>query len=155
MEELFNNKELLNVYVSTLEEIDSMNYRNKVYYNIIYLWLKNKLNKKNIEDYLLKKKIETIAIYGVGNLGELLYDELKNSNKISIKYLVDQGNVNNNIYKEPIIKLEQIHNMEKVDFIIVTPIYAYDKIKNNLNELGVKKIVCIDSIITEIYYGNC
>lgn len=152
MEQLFGKKELLDLYVNTLDEIDSMNYRNKVYYNILYLWLKNKLNNKSIEDYFLKNKIKTIAIYGAGNLGELLYDELKNSSKVNIKYLIDQGNINKNLYRIQIIKLEQVSNVEEVDCVVVTPIYAYDSIKENLNKLGIKKIVAIDDIITEIYY---
>ncbi|MCY6959576.1 hypothetical protein [Clostridium brassicae] len=148
----FGDKELLNLYVNTLDEVDSMNYRNKVYYSILYLWLKNKLNNKNIEDYFLKNKIKTIAVYGAGNLGELLYDELKNSNKVYTKYLIDQGNVNKKNYQIPIIKLEQLSNMEEVDCIVVTPIYAYDQIKENLSKLGLNKIMCIDDIVTEIYY---
>lgn len=152
MEKIFNDEKLRNLYVTTLDEIDFMNYRNKLYYKMLYLWLKNKLNNKNLEDYFLKNQINTIAIYGAGNLGELLYDELKNSNKIHIKYFIDQSNINGNLYKIPIINLEQIHNVEEIDFIIVTPIYAYDEIRENLNKLGFKKLMCIDDIITEIYY---
>lgn len=151
MEQLFGNKEIFKLYVSTLDEIDSMNYRNKIYYNILYLWLKNKLNNKSIEDYFLENEIKTIAIYGAGNLGELLYCELKDSVKISVKYLIDQSNANKSLYKVPLVNLDQINRMEEVEGIIVTPIYAFDAIKENLNKFGLKNVLCIDEIITEIY----
>lgn len=151
MENLFNNDEFFNLYISTIEPLDSMNHRNKIYYNILYLWLKNQLNNKSIEAYLLQNKIKTVAIYGAGNLGELLYDELKNSNKIIIKYIIDQSNANKNFYKIPVIKTEHIRNIEDVDCIIVTPIYAFDVIAENLRRFKFKNIVCIDDIIIKIY----
>ncbi|MCY6353984.1 hypothetical protein [Clostridium sp. ZS2-4] len=151
MEQLFGNKGILQLYVSTLDEIDSMNYRNKVYYNILYLWFKNKLNNKNIDSYFSENEIKTIAIYGVGNLGELLYDELKESNKIDVKYLIDQSNEDKNLYKVPIVKPEQVKSMEKVDCVVVTPIYAFDVIKKGLDKLEFKNIICIDDIIIKIH----
>lgn len=151
MEDLFDNSKFLNLYRSTVELLDSDNYRNKVYYNILYLWIKNNLNYKNIESYLLENELKTISIYGAGNLGELLYDELKSSKKITIKYIIDQSNVNKNYYEVPIIKLDQIENIEIVDCIIVTPIYAYDVIEDKLKQFGFKNIVCIDDIIIKIY----
>lgn len=151
MENLFNDDEFFNLYASTIEQVDSMSYRNKVYYNILYLWLKNQLNNKSIEAYLLQNEIKTIAIYGAGNLGELLYDELKVSNKITIKYIIDQSNVNKNLYKIPVIKPEQIMNIEDIDCIIVTPIYAFDAIAENLKQFQFKNIVCIDDIIIKIH----
>lgn len=151
VEEVFSNNEFLNLYNSTIQSLDSMNYRNKVYYNVLFLWLKNKLNNKNIENYLLQKDIKTIAIYGAGNLGELLYDELKISNKVTIKYIIDQSNVNGSLYEVPVIKPEQIKEIESVDCIVVTPIYAFDVIGKNLKQLDSKNIICIDDIIIEMY----
>lgn len=151
MVELLNNNEFSNLYASTIEPLDSMCYRNKVYYNILYLWLKNKLNNKSIENYLLQNGIKTIAIYGAGNLGELLYNELKPSKNITINCLIDQEDVSKSLYRIPVIKPKEIKDIKNLDCIVVTPIYAFDEIEEVLKQFEFSNIICIDEIIIKMY----
>lgn len=139
------------LYVDTLKKLDSMNYRNKSYYEVLYYWMKNKNGGKSISDYLLEKSIKSIGIYGAGNLGELLFSELKNENKILIKYIIDRSSSNEIFFNTPILKLKQLKNVDKVDCIIVTPIYAFEEIKDDLKKVQINNLLCIDDIIFDIY----
>ncbi len=93
------------------------------YYYIIREWMVNKQNGKTIEKYLEKNNISNIAIYGMGTLGKMLYDDIKNTN-IKISYIVDKVS-EKNWGEIPMINLKDIKNYPIVDAIIITPIYDY------------------------------
>lgn len=151
MEKLILNDINFEIYNDTLKKIDSMWFRNKSYYGILFHWLKNKNNNKNITNYLLKQNIKTVGIYGAGNLGELLFDELKNDDEISIKCIIDRDCSNGNFLNTPIIQMEQLKENYDVDCIIVTPIYAFEEINKDLKNIGIKNVIGIDDIVFNIY----
>ncbi|ENK1242704.1 hypothetical protein AB2063_000826 [Clostridium botulinum] len=139
------------IYNSTVDKLDSMYFRNMLYYKVLYYWIKNNSNNKSISDYLLDNGVNSVAIYGAGNLGEILYDELKREKKILIKYIIDKSSSNSSFNNTPIFKPEEINSISKVDYIIITPIYAFGDIQANLKKLGIKNVICIDDIIFKIY----
>lgn len=93
------------------------------YYYIIQEWMFNKQKGKTIENYLEKNNIYNIAIYGMGTLGKMLYDDIKNTN-IKISYIIDKT-LEKNWDEVPIINLKDIKDYPMVDAIIITPIYNY------------------------------
>ncbi len=93
------------------------------YYYIIQEWMFNKQKGKTIENYLEKNNINNIAIYGMGTLGKMLYDDIKNTN-IKISYIIDKT-LEKNWDEVPIINLKDIKDYPMVDAIIITPIYNY------------------------------
>ena len=63
----------------------------KSYYNMLNQWLSLKQEGKSLEKYFVDNGYKTIAIYGMGEMGNRLYDELKDSKEVTIKYAVDQN----------------------------------------------------------------
>ena len=119
---------------------------------ILEQWLTNKIYKKENADYILDNfKIKTVAIYGAGKLGELIYDDLLNS-ALDIKYFIDRnadelyyGIDDMNIYN-----LEEIKEAEPVEMIIVTPYKQFDAIRSDLQ--GILNFSPIVISLEEIIY---
>lgn len=121
-------------------------YRFKAYYDMLRKWIEAKQGGKSLEDLLLKKGYKNIAIYGMGDVGNLLLDELKNTN-INVVYGID-----NNAFIQS-CKLEIVKpqdGLKKVDAIIVSAIFAYDEIVGMLEPLVDCPIVAMDDLIYEI-----
>ena len=118
----------------------------KGYYNILNYWMDLKQSGDNICKYFHLNNYKRIAIYGMGELGFHLMDELKNSD-IEVVYGIDDG------LNSPRVKTEIKHNgdeLEDVDMIVVTPVFAFDKIKNNLE----KRVSCPIISLEEVIYSN-
>ncbi len=99
------------------------------YYETLAQWLTNIQNGLHIEDYLKEKGVQTVAIYGMGELGILLYNELKKSSDIQVLYGIDQSGVSaiddfDVYYPED--------DLPDVDLVIVTPISYMDEIVSKL-----------------------
>lgn len=144
---------LHNYSTKIIGKIEEQKMIYKLYYNITNKWLKNKNNNILIEKYLLSKNINNIAIYGIGELGKRLYEELKSS-KINVLCFIDR-NANNddmNDYNINVINLNEVKNIEKIDAIIITPMYAFESIKKSLLETGINCniIFDLDEIISQI-----
>lgn len=118
------------------------------YYSILQQWLKDKQldNLKEKLECLSEKKV---AIYGMGVLGELLYNELKACD-IHCEAFVDK---NADVLVEgidglPVVTVDEIDE-NKVDVIIVTVTFAFDEIADEIySKLGSGvEIVSLDSIL--------
>ncbi|MBU5477601.1 hypothetical protein KQI69_00080 [Eubacterium sp. MSJ-13] len=122
------------------------------YYTILSQWMTNKLEDKKSSEYLEKQNIKTVAIYGMGNLGELLYQELKPSD-IEVKYFVDKNaeKLYYGIDELPIVSVEKLNDVDGVDAIIVTPTFAYDSIEENIKSvLADCKILSLEDIVFDM-----
>lgn len=108
-------------------------------------WIQNKNEKKEIADYLLKKGIHSIAIYGMNYIGETLHIELKNT-PIKVEYAIDQNA--ETMYAECDI-FSPKEELPQVDMVIVTPLTGFDVIKDMLE----KKVSCKIVSIEDIVYG--
>lgn len=127
-------------YESTLKEVNR--YRKK--YEFMYQWMKLKQNGIELMEFFQDRKLESIAIYGMGDLGELLYKELED-NKI-IKFGIDRQLKQNKI---PIYSLENVK--EKVDAIVITPVLITDEIEDQIYEiLGEQTTFVFEEILFEL-----
>lgn len=118
--------------------------RLKKYYQLTNRWLKNNQRGQKTAEYFVGEK--TIAIYGTGELGTLLYDDLKGSS-VSIQFFIDQdeGLFFDNI---PIIRPSAVVVRPEVDEIIITPIHCFREIKMKIEEAGFKgKITSLEDVI--------
>ena len=90
--------------------------------------------------------VKNVAIYGLGNWGELIYDEIKNQKDFCL-YGIDE-------------KKTKFHNIEikrlgddlnGIELIIVSVFIEFNVIKESLERNGYKgKIVSISSIIDNL-----
>ena len=108
------------------------------YYYTLREWIFNKQNGKSIEEYFQNNNIKTVAIYGIGTLGKLLYNDIKNYD-IKIQYIIDNSCADIKKYQGvPIIKLKDIKLCLNVDAIIITPIGNYIEIIQDIEKYDTK-----------------
>lgn len=117
----------------------------KGYYSMLNVWLALKQEGKSLEKYFIDNGYKTIAIYGMGEMGNRLYDELKNTS-IEVKYAVDKEA--SSVYSELNV-IEKEDKMEKVDAMIVTATFAFDEIEEELNKLVEFPIISLEDVIYE------
>lgn len=118
----------------------------KGYYNLLNQWLILKQEGKNLSAYFEKNNYKTIAIYGMGEMGNRLYDELKGTG-IEVKYAVDKNAATT--YSElDVVDPEEVE-FEKVDCIVVTATFAFDEIEETLDALVDFPIVSLEDVVYE------
>lgn len=92
-----------------------------------WLWLK--LQNKNIKTYFEKENYHSIAIYGIGEIGNRLFEELTRTSDIEIKYAIDS--IDDKVHS--VLKVySQNDELPQVDVIVVTVDYIFEQIKEKL-----------------------
>ena len=109
-------------------------------------WLLLKQEGKSLEKYFAENGYKTIAIYGMGEMGNRLYDELKNSSVVEIKYAIDKNAAGT--YSELEV-FDPDDEMTEVDAVIVTAIFAFDEIEDELSEKIQCPIISLEDVVYE------
>lgn len=112
------------------------------YYHLLNKWLKFKQRGHSIEDYFHKNSIYSIAIYGYKELGERLYDDLKETD-IEVKYIIDK-NVGRVHAEVDVYGPDE--KLPKVDAIVITATYYYDEIEDELYEMVDCPIISLEDL---------
>ena len=113
------------------------------YYHILNQWLMIYQNGDSLVSYFVDNKYKSIAIYGYKELGERLYDELKDSD-VEVKYIIDR--TADNIYAEVDAYTPDDVLME-VDAVIVTASYYFEEIEKMLGDKLDCPIVSIGDVV--------
>ena len=127
-----------------IDEEKKMNGKNVCIMKMLNQWIRNKNEGKSIAEYLLVNGYKRVAIYGMGFVGENLFEELRHTG-IEVKYAID-NNADNLAYGNlNIIKPDK--NMKHIDVIIVTAIYYYDEIEETLRTITDDSVISLEEII--------
>lgn len=116
--------------------------RYESYWRIMDKWLTWKEKGQTAADVLRAKGITKIAIYGVGMLSRHFIYDLSGSD-IEIVCGIDKNGVKEEM-GFPVIGTEE--DIPESDAIIVTPVYDFLSIKQQLGEKGYKNIISIESL---------
>jgi prephenate dehydrogenase len=112
-------------------ELNNTNYENDGFITM-KRWLENRNEGKTFVDYFKKCRFRKIAIYGAGDMGKLLYAEIKDSD-IEVLFFVDR---NAEGIREmdgiPVVTIDRISKMPEVDIIVITPAGNFDAISQAL-----------------------
>ncbi len=111
-------------YNSDIDKIEKLSE----FYNILVQWVSLKEKGITIDRFMKKNGYRTAAIYGMKELGELLYDEMKNAG-IHIEYIVDQF-CDPIFIDVPVIKPDE--SLFPTDVIIVTAVHYFEEIRKLL-----------------------
>lgn len=117
------------------------------YKNIYSQWLALHQAGMLIADYLKRKNVRKIAIYGYGELGAHLINELKNT-EIEIVCLIDQQN------KFPFSGIKVVKPDEfdgNVNWVITTPLLHFREIKEYLNKRNSCRIVSLEDVLEDMW----
>lgn len=120
----------------------------KEFYGLLVQWVKNDQNAKRIANYFTEKGYKTAAIYGIKEIGELLYSALEGTD-ITVKYIIDKSEKPDN-FPVPVVLPDG--ELEAVDVIVVTAIHYYDDIEELLEKRVPYDIISVEDIIYEL--GN-
>ena len=135
-----------NLSKKKIDEKDRKVDKFKQYYNVLIQWLELKQKGKKLDDFFVKNSIKTVAIYGMGEMGTRLYEELKNGN-VEVKYAIDK-NADSTYSELKVIETEDIR--DDVDAIVVSAIFAFDEIREELEKKVNCQILSLDDIVYSI-----
>lgn len=130
----------------TLEQKNDILKKVHVLYCAFDRWLQIRQEGRTLAEYFEKHNYKTVAIYGMKELGERLLDELKDSD-VKVCYAIDKNA--DQIYADVDIVTPD-DELEPVDVIVVTAIYYFDEIAENLSEKVDYPIVSLEDIVYEV-----
>ncbi len=119
--------------IEHLQDYQSLNFRGeylRLEYNnnVLKRWLEWKLQNISLEHFFIKNGYKNIAIYGMGYLGVLLWQELRGK-EVAVEYFLERQG-------KPDYMGVAVYGIEdmrpKVDVIVVTVVHQYDLIRNEL-----------------------
>ena len=139
---LITGKKMQKLMEQEIKKVDKF----KKYYNLLNQWLALKQQGKSLEMYFLENQYKTIIIYGMGEIGNRLYEELKNS-RIEIKYAIDKKVI---IEYDDLEIMELSNSMEQADVVVVTAIFAFDEIKKSIEDKFQCDIISLEDVIFEL-----
>ncbi|WP_177201652.1 hypothetical protein [Butyrivibrio proteoclasticus] len=113
------------------------------------MWISQYIQQKKISDFVVKNGYKNIAIYGWGDLGKRLYDELIQNSEINLRYIVDRADIKeiNSLCK--CVKNANDIN-EKIDLLIITPFIEFDTIKDSINNDKIMQIFSLEDLVYEM-----
>ncbi|MDF2541076.1 MAG: hypothetical protein K0S47_794 [Herbinix sp.] len=118
----------------------------KGYYETLNQWMQLKQEGKSLEQYFDQNGYKSIAIYGMGELGNRLYFDLKDSN-IQIKYAIDK-NAERTYSELNVVTLED--ELEDVDAIVVSAVFAFDEAEKEISKVMSCPIISLKDVVFEI-----
>lgn len=117
------------------------------YYKLLNEWMRKKQSGKNISQYFNEMGYKHIAVYGMGEIGKRLLDELLADDELIISYGIDANSTDK--YKDiRIVTLEE--ELEEVDVIVITSVFDFDNIYSKLSKQVKCPIISIEEIIEQI-----
>lgn len=117
------------------------------YYKVLNLWLQIKFKGLSLSQYFERLNYKKICIYGGGELGKNLIEELKKSN-VEIAYVIDK-NGDSSLSKE-IMVLTPEDDLPSVDIMVCTVVFACDEIKKKMKEKVSFPIVSLDEVVQTV-----
>lgn len=106
-------------------------------------WMKVIQSRNTLEQYFKANGFCSVAVYGIGEIGELLLQELKRYDTIRIEYGIDKKA--KSLVKD-ISVVEPDGVLKEVDVIVVTPTFDFENIEKTLRDKIHGPIVSLDEI---------
>lgn len=121
--------------------------RLNINFQVLNSWVRVKQEGYSLESYLIERGIKKIAIYGMAEIGHLLYRELKNTG-VQTAYAIDKNN--KAVRADEITVISPEDAFEPADAIIVTVIYYFAEVKKELKEKTDIPILSLEDILNEM-----
>lgn len=132
---------------SNLLEYQIDKYRG--YWQILDKWVKLSLQGRRVSDFFVQKRYQSIAIYGLGMLGENLVQDMER-NGLQVSFAIDQNPYKGRQYDFSVYTIEDEWGEEHADVLVVTVDYSFDVIRERLEEKNRNlKIISIREILDE------
>lgn len=113
------------------------------YFAISNKWLKNRNQGISVAEFFRRNHYEKIAIYGMGEIGRRLYEELQLEG-IKVEFVFDR----NAQRVDPKLNVCSIDKkIPPVDVIVITPVFDYESIEEKLKSITKADIISIKDAI--------
>jgi len=111
-------------------------------FKLLNWWFEKKIeNEKFIPEYLSQRGYKSVAIYGFGYMGELLYKDMRRFN-VAVDYIID------NTAKNTDLKIFTLKDeLPKTDAIIVAVSYDYESIEKKIKEKTNVPVVFLEEML--------
>ncbi len=113
-------------------------------------WITLLNSGKRIDNYLVKNNIKKIAIWGKGQICELLLKQL--TTKIEIISIIETNPNEKYFLNIPVVNLNRVS--DNVQMIVVLPVYDIKIIEENIRKKLVCQIVGLDNLIQSVLESN-
>jgi hypothetical protein len=130
-----------------IEEAIKANAKYQSYYNLFSSWMVLRNKGRMLAEYFNDRNFKNVAIFGLGEFGLCLYEELKNSN-INVKYAIDIDSAHLSYLDLRIVSTED--QIEMVDVVVVTPFFEFNKITEELREKTSCQVVSLEDVISSM-----
>ena len=133
--------------VEKIDALKSMNDRFSDNYQLLNHWLEIKNEGKSLVRYFAEMGYERIAIYGMAELANRRSEELAGSG-VEIVYGIDRD------ASCSISRIADIYSLQdslpEVDAVVVTPYYAFEAIKKDLEKKVKCPVVSIEEVVWSV-----
>jgi len=117
--------------------------KQRQFYWTLTRWLESEISGVKITEWLSRKGYREIVVYGYAEIGKLLVKEIADSKDMEIKYILDKKVICDD--KFPVYR--PLKGLEKPDCVVVTAIYYFDEIKEELKGIGFENIISIKDMV--------
>lgn len=121
------------------------NERKKRLCDMFTTWVVMKTEGQEIHDYLECKGYNTVAIYGMNYVGEILLKDLEHSD-VQVKYAIDK---NAKYIRTEVAVLKPDDELPIVDAVIVTAVAYFDEIRSILEHKIQCPIISLEKILSQ------
>lgn len=143
---LFGGGMIGSIAVKEMKKVKKMSDKHLALFLMMNQWVKVKQDGKNLASYFEKNNYKKIAIYGMSYAGETLVNELKDS-QVEVKYGIDKNPAC--IYSD--MEIYTLDNyLKEVDVVVVTPIFFFQEIKEQLSRVLDCPIISLEDILYEV-----
>lgn len=129
--------------VYTIEQYAYMN-------DTLTKWLVQKVNDSSLGNRLMELGVNHLAIYGVGGVGTLVYQDIKKS-EVKIHSFIDKyaKKYPTGVDELPVLSLEQLGQLDRNCYVLVTPEFFFRDILMDLLKGGIplERIISLAMVV--------
>lgn len=125
-------------------ELENQLQKSTLFYWVLTRWLKLKLSGIRLADILQKYDYKKIAVYGYAEIGQLLCQELLQDG-FKVSYVMDKKVCETKSKRLPVYQPGA--GLPEVDAVIVTAVYYFDDIRNDLLKMGFHNVISFRTLI--------
>lgn len=107
-------------------------------------------NKEVFSNWLVNNGYNNVGIYGMGALGKILYQMLRqmNNDGIVVRAIIDKALINETV--DSIVISAPETNVDNIDLLVVTPYSQYEEIREQMEKRTYARIISIRDLIIYI-----
>lgn len=142
--ETYQKISLQNDLENSTIELENKLQKSTLFYWVLTRWMDANLKGRRLAEVLRSQNYHCIAIYGYAELGKLLHSELSKDG-FKVSYILDKKIENTEEDTTSVFSPKK--GLPLVDAVVVTAVYYFEEIKNELMQLGFDNIISLRTLV--------